>query len=67
MAVEPTCPACSPAPSSLRALRADREPRRASPSLTFTCRCGSAATVPTASGPSRELARLGWSFRFIAD
>ena len=66
MAVEPRCPDCVPGASKLRTQGPNRKPPAAG-SLTFTCECGSAATVSTISGPGRELARLGWTFRFIAN
>jgi hypothetical protein len=69
MIIEQRCPGCTtglsrPGPEP-RPPSGHSHPRRAG-SLTFTCRCGSAATVPTSSGPGRELARRGWTFRFIA-
>jgi hypothetical protein len=67
MALEHVCPACVPAGSRPRALRPERRPSSAVGLLTFTCGCGSAATVSTASGPGHELARLGWTFRFVAN
>jgi len=68
MTIEHRCPTCVPSPARPRAVHSARmPPPRASGSLTFTCPCGSAATVSTVPGPGRELARLGWTFRFVGD
>jgi hypothetical protein len=65
MAIEHRCPACAPGALPPREPPAERKPPRDAGWLTFTCGCGSAATVSTASAPGRELARLGWTFRFV--
>jgi hypothetical protein len=67
MTIEHCCPTCTPDASRLVAApESSRAPsRHAAGSLTFTCRCGSAATVATAPGPGRELARLGWTVKFV--
>jgi hypothetical protein len=67
MAIEHRCPVCAVGAPSVREQRPEREPPRSAGSLTFTCTCGSAATVSTASSPARELARRGWTVHFVAE
>jgi len=63
MVIEHRCPDCaSEQAQASSALVATRPSPRAG-WLAFRCACGRAVTVSTASGPGRELARLGWTVR----